>query len=133
MLYNTSSFQGVSEELWVWAFLLPPLYFGSYLEFMKGLTMEKRDKKTVELQNQLRERLCAILLEKPFFQQLNHVDISKALVQSAFAWRDFRGGIDDICHAAKCLHQLVDEAAAETDPEYTHEKLNEYLRKTGQI
>jgi len=94
--------------------------------------MEKRDKTSVDLQNKLRERLCAILLEEPF-QQLNHVDISEALVHSAFAWRDFRGGIDDICHAAKCLHQFVDEAAAKKDPEYTPERLNEYLRRSGQI
>ena len=94
--------------------------------------MEKRDKTNVELQNKLRERLCAILLEEPF-QRLNHVDISEALVQSAFAWRDFSGGIDDICHAAMCLHQLVDEAAAKKDPEYTTERLNEYRRRTGQI
>ncbi len=99
---------------------------------MKGLTMEKRDKTSVDLQNQLRERVCAVLFEEPF-RQLNHVDISEALVQSAFAWRDFNGGIDDICHAAKCLHQLVDEAAAKKDPEYTPEKLNEYRRRSGQI
>ena len=92
--------------------------------------MEKRDKTSVELQNQLRERLCAVLSEEPF-RQLNNVDISEAFVQSAFAWRDFNGGIDDICHAAKCLHQLVDEAAAKKDPEYNREKLNGYLRKAG--
>jgi hypothetical protein len=62
----------------------------------------------------------------------DHVAVSKAMVKCAFAFRDFNGGIDDTCHAAKCMHDLVDEAAALHDSEYTPKKMQQYLKKTGQ-
>ena len=82
-----------------------------------------------DLKDQLRDRICDVLLEKPF-KGMGHVAVSEALVESAFAWRDFNGGIGDTCHASKCLHELVDETGRQHDPEYTPEKLQEYLRKT---
>ena len=70
----------------------------------KGATM------STDLKDELRERICAILSEDQF-QSMGHTEVSRALVGSAFAWRDFNGGIDDTRHAAKCLHDLVDEEA----------------------
>lgn len=86
---------------------------------------------TQQLQNELRERICEIVQKQPFAGKIGHYEIAEAMVQSAFAWCDFNGGIDDTCHAAKRLHQLVDEAGEKKDSSYSPEKLQEYLRKAG--
>ena len=83
------------------------------------------------LQSDLRERICDILNDEPFIGQMDHTAIAEALVQSAFAWCDFNGGIDDTCHAAKRLHQLVDDAGTKKNSDYSPNKLDEYLKKTG--
>ena len=78
----------------------------------------------------LRERICDVVKEEPFFGQMDHFTIARTLVQIAFAWCDLNGGIDDTCHAAKQLHNLVDEAGTQKRSDYSPEKLQDYVRKT---
>lgn len=83
-------------------------------------------------QGQLRERICDILKDEPFLGKMDHLQIARALIDSAFTWCDYNGGIDDTCHTAKRLHDLVDEAGAMQHSDYTHETLQKHLRKTNQ-
>lgn len=91
-----------------------------------------KSKSTSKLKVELRDRICKILME-PDFIQMGSVAVSEALVESAFAWRDWNGGLDDVCHAAKSLHDLVDAEAARRHDDYSPEKLREYLKLTRQL
>ena len=80
----------------------------------------------------LRERIDEILRTEEAFKSdqgipVAQIDVSQALVQSAFARLVGMGGINDICHAAKQLHKMVDAAGTSTDSEYSPEKLKSYI------
>ena len=65
-----------------------------------------------ERKKKLRERLGDLYQEAEFLG-MGSVAVSEVLIRSAFAWRDWNGGIDDTRHAAKVLRELVDEIEAE--------------------
>ena len=84
---------------------------------------------TVELRQKLRDHICDLLQADPFLGSLSHTDIAEALVNSAFAFSDFNGGLNDTCHAAKVMHQLVDEAGQKRHDDYSPEKLKSYTKQ----
>lgn len=72
-----------------------------------------------------------MLLRVIWFIMTSGVNVSATLVKSAFAWCDYNSGIADNYHAAKCLHNLMDVAAAEQNLEYS-EVIKEILAEEEQ-
>jgi hypothetical protein len=70
-------------------------------------TIEERE----SAKRALRDAICDVF-EKPEFRGLDHMAIAETLVASAFAWCDFNGGDADVRHAAKRLHEMVNEIEA---------------------
>ena len=80
----------------------------------------------------LRERIDEILRTEEAFKSdqgmpMAQIDISQALVQCAFARLVGMGGINDVCHAAKVLHRMVDATGTSTNSEYSQAKLQSYV------
>jgi hypothetical protein len=94
---------------------------------MPTAVTSKRNRKV-----ELRQMICDALTE-PEYLGMTSVEISEALMECAFAWRDYGGGIDDTCHAAKSLHQFVDREGARRRRDYSPEKLRNYLTRTRQL